>query len=128
MMLPESHSIWLNRAEHDWRAIRAIEASHERSWPAISFHAQQAAEKTLKAFLAYHKVKPPRTHDLEGLLDACISYDTLLGELRIDANFLTQFAVAARYFEVEDEFSEESGQEAIAAAKRLCAAIQERIK
>ncbi|HET6400886.1 MAG TPA: HEPN domain-containing protein [Candidatus Kapabacteria bacterium] len=127
-MLPESHQIWLNRAEHDWRAIRAIESSNEPSWPVISFHSQQAAEKELKAFLAYHGIRPPRTHDLEGLLDACIPFDSLLSELRIDANFLTQFAVTARYFDVEDEFSEENGREAIYAAERICNAIRERIK
>ncbi|MBN2050303.1 MAG: HEPN domain-containing protein [Spirochaetales bacterium] len=34
----------------------------------ICFHCQQAAEKALKAYLAYNEIRPPKTHDLDELI------------------------------------------------------------
>jgi HEPN domain-containing protein len=55
---------WLAMAIGDLEAARA----HGRVRPRIvAFHAQQAAEKALKAALVLSAVEPPRTHDLEDL-------------------------------------------------------------
>ncbi|MEW6107540.1 MAG: HEPN domain-containing protein, partial [Bacillota bacterium] len=39
----------------------------EGPYDTACFHCQQAAEKHLKAFLAYHERPIPHTHDLEEL-------------------------------------------------------------
>jgi HEPN domain-containing protein len=64
---------WLVKAASDLRA-----ASHEfTATPPllddIAFHAQQAAEKTLKSFLAWHDRPFRKTHDLVELGQACVA-------------------------------------------------------
>jgi len=63
---------WFDRAHADIRA-----ADHE--WSAdpplvedIVFHAQQAVEKSFKAFLAWHGVTFRKTHNLEELAESCL--------------------------------------------------------
>jgi HEPN domain-containing protein len=55
-------------------AIGDLEVAHsrppERRRPRIvAFHAQQAAEKALKAAMLLSHVEPPRTHDLTDLMN-----------------------------------------------------------
>ena len=63
----------------------------------IGFHAQQAAEKILKAALFLAGAEPPRTHNLAALLDLARDSKVRLphdaGELR----WLTPYAVLYRY-------------------------------
>ena len=61
----------------------------------ICFHAQQASEKFLKAYLAYHDVDFPRTHDLDFLLIECQKIDK--EAFQIDFKSLTDFGVSVRY-------------------------------
>ena len=119
--------IWLYRAKQDWIAIQAMLSFSEQSWSLISFHAQQAAEKTLKAFFVDKLEKPKRIHDLEDLLKSASQYESSLATFKADCNFLTQFAVDARYGDIDDEFSEENAREAVAVATRICEAISARI-
>lgn len=63
----------LARADADLSAVRALEANEDVPSEIVGFHAQQAAEKLLKAVLAAHAVEYPRTHSIRYLLD-------LLGE------------------------------------------------
>ncbi len=70
----------------------------------ICFHAQQASEKFLKAYLAYHDVDFPRTHDLDFLLLECQKIDK--EAFQIDFKSLTDFGVSIRYpddFYIPDE-------------------------
>ncbi len=61
----------------------------------VCFHAQQCAEKYLKAYLIFNKKKAPRTHVLEDLKKLCIQYDEELAEL--DLGKLSEYAVYIRY-------------------------------
>jgi len=63
----------------------------------ICFHAQQAAEKYLKAFLAYHGRPVPNTHDVKRLVEQCVAIDGLFGSLLDAAESLTPFGVEIRY-------------------------------
>ena len=65
------------------------------------FHCQQAAEKSLKAFLTWHQKPFPRTHNLTVLSGFCVELDASL-DAALDAAVapslaLTRFAVAMRY-------------------------------
>lgn len=64
---------------------------------AIGFHAQQAAEKFLKAFLVWHQVEFPKTHDLAELLDLVSSVDQSLADTLDSTTSLTPFGVTIRY-------------------------------
>jgi HEPN domain-containing protein len=69
--------------------------------PAITegacFHAQQCAEKYLKAYLQDRGVEVPRTHHLMVLLDLCISLGAAFEGLRDPLTELEGYAVAVRY-------------------------------
>jgi HEPN domain-containing protein len=60
---------WLKKAEEDINAAKTL-LPHEMSFLfTVGFHAQQSAEKYLKAYLTWHQVEFRKTHDLGELLD-----------------------------------------------------------
>lgn len=61
------------------------------------FHAQQAAEKYLKATLAFHGVMIPRTHDLEELQIMCAEFVKVAGFSGLALEELSDYAVSVRY-------------------------------
>ncbi|HTE83981.1 MAG TPA: HEPN domain-containing protein [Dehalococcoidia bacterium] len=64
------------------------------------FHAQQAAEKALKAFLAWNDLPPKPTHDLTELLTICTPVRPDFVQLEDSALMLTPYAIAGRYPDV----------------------------
>ncbi|NPV55039.1 MAG: HEPN domain-containing protein [Firmicutes bacterium] len=91
---------WILKAESDLADARRTVAS-EGPFDTACFHSQQAAEKYLKAFLAYHGQPIPHTHDLEELARICSNLDATLGWDELNLEELTDYAVASRY---DDEF------------------------
>lgn len=87
---------WFRRAKSDLGAARNALAARDDLDPWVAcFHAQQAAEKHVKAALIIEQVRFPRTHELERLRPllpagwALPDLDALAG--------LSRFAVAGRY-------------------------------
>ena len=87
---------WLRRANSDLVTARRALADRDAVDPWVaSFHAQQAAEKCLKAALIVEQIRFPRTHELERLRSLLPGTweipdpETLAG--------LSRFAVAGRY-------------------------------
>lgn len=60
--------IWLIKAGHDLDTARQISALPEGHLDTAIYHCQQAAEKAIKGFLAYHDHELERTHDLKRLV------------------------------------------------------------
>jgi HEPN domain-containing protein len=116
---------WVRKAENDWKAIRACLHGSDPPWDAVCFHAQQAAEKFLKAFLVAHRVVPPRVHDLVKLLTLCADHDPRLSALEPDCGLLTNFTLI-RYPDILEPDAP-TGQTAVAAAERICDAIRQRL-
>jgi len=58
---------------------------------------QQAAEKSLKAFLTWHERTFRRTHDVEELGKDCQAIDLTLGALIEEADVLSDYAWKLRY-------------------------------
>lgn len=73
----------------------------------VGFHAQQAAEKMLKAALFLAGAVPPRTHNLTQLLDLADGSGLELPEGTEMLRWLTPYAVLYRY-EGEAEADEEA--------------------
>jgi HEPN domain-containing protein len=87
---------WLYRADEDILVIKNLfESDPEAFASSICFHAQQAVEKYLKAFLVYHNIDFPKTHDLDFLLIECKKIDDKIFD--IDLGSLTDFGVSIRY-------------------------------
>ena len=66
---------WLAKADNDLLNIDNNLAAEHVPWDTVCFHAQQVAEKVLKAYLVYHGQRPTRTHDLVALLARCVGVD-----------------------------------------------------
>jgi HEPN domain-containing protein len=60
---------WVEKAEEDLAVAEYLVSSDRPFFGAVGFHAQQAVEKCVKAFLVHHQVEFPKTHDLDKLFD-----------------------------------------------------------
>jgi HEPN domain-containing protein len=89
---------WLQKAEGDYAtAGRETRARRHPNYDAACFHAQQAAEKYLKAFLQGHGLPAPRTHNLVELLELCLPLDASFEFLRDLLILLDGYSVRYRY-------------------------------
>jgi len=88
---------WLEKAESDWRLSHRLLTDPEPYPEATAFHAQQAVEKYLKAFLTWHQVEFPKTHDIKRLLELAASCDPALANELSEAAGLTAYAAEYRY-------------------------------
>ena len=114
---------WVRKAETDLLDIRNNLSAAEVPWDTVCFHAQQAAEKLLKAVLAAHRKTPPRIHDLVALLAACVELEPALATLEDDCRAITTYATAARYPLPMAEPSADDGRAMAAAAERVRARV-----
>ena len=88
---------WLEHAEEDFRlAKHAFRLLSSCPCKLIAFHAQQCAEKYLKAFLALKKVDFPYTHNISLLLEISSDHAAWAKDLR-EAELLPDYAVTTRY-------------------------------
>ncbi len=74
----------------------------------VCFHAQQAAEKSLKAVLALEDVEYPWRHDLGELLELAEARWPEVAGLREEAIGLAPFAVVVRYEDTVDPAPDEA--------------------
>jgi HEPN domain-containing protein len=115
---------WVLKAEHDLLAIRSLVAGSSVPWDIVVFHAQQGAEKYLKAFLVLHEKVVPKIHDLERLLQLCTAIDPSLSVHAADCRRLTQLGFVSRYPDSPDEPSETDARAAMQLADRICDAAR----
>ena len=89
---------WIEKAEEDCLTVEELyRISIRRFATTICFHAQQCAEKYLKAVLTSHSIEPPWTHSLETLLDLIVDNVPELEQYREMLIYLTPYSVQYRY-------------------------------
>lgn len=88
---------WVQKAEGDWLTASRELMAQPPNYDATCFHAQQCAEKYLKALLQERMVAFPKTHDLEELIDLLLPDMPDLREWRAFAKSLSELAVELRY-------------------------------
>ena len=119
---------WLRKASLDLRAAEHETLTAEASlWGDVVFHAQQAAEKSLKAFLAWHDVAFRKTHNLDELGRICLRLDSSLQTVVERAVPLTEYAWKFRYPGEPDEPSREEAEEALRIAREVFEAVAKRL-
>jgi HEPN domain-containing protein len=118
---------WLTKADHDLRAAVLASGADDALWDIAAFHSQQAAEKSLKAFLTWQDFRFRRTHDLIELVQECEAIDAAFVALRTAAQFLTQFAVDVRYPGAESDPGAEAAGEALQRAREVMNFVLERL-
>ena len=92
---------WLLKAQRDLDTAKALleKAYHDTA----IYHTQQCAEKALKGYCVYRFQPLIKTHDLEKILNICISLESSFQQLDILAISLNGLDVRFRYPDVEFE-------------------------
>jgi HEPN domain-containing protein len=114
---------WLHKARTDITVAELL-ISREETFPnVVAFHSQQAAEKFIKAFLAWAEIEFPKTHDIAELLVlVAIANEQLAADLR-EAKGLTPYGVDLRYPTDRPDASPEDAREAVRLAKMVRDAV-----
>ncbi|MBI3089538.1 MAG: HEPN domain-containing protein [Candidatus Tectomicrobia bacterium] len=121
--LVEDTRAWLVRAGKDLRGVDIALSATPPFLEDVLFHAQQAAEKALKAFLTWHDVPFRKTHDLRELGRESAAIDASLQPVCEQAEELTPYAWQFRYPQEPGEPSLEDA----ARARILATAVYETI-
>jgi HEPN domain-containing protein len=116
---PGSPSDWLRHARSDLALAKAPQPVGVLL-EMLCFHAQQAAEKSIKAVLIGQGIVPPRTHDISALLERVQPPLSIPAEMQ-EATHLTDYAVLTRYPGGADSVTEEQYRQAVASAERVLA-------
>ncbi|MGO9464874.1 MAG: HEPN domain-containing protein [Isosphaeraceae bacterium] len=87
---------WMQKGDSD-RLNADRTAPTTGPYDTACFHAQQAAEKYLRAVLALAGSPIPRTHDPEDIYDGCLAVAPALVLDRMELSTLTPYAVQLRY-------------------------------
>jgi HEPN domain-containing protein len=88
---------WLLRASEDLRAGRHDLTASPPLLNDVAFHAQQCAEKAMKAYLVYREQPFRKTHNLTELGGAVARLEPSLAALMRSASLMTEFAWRFRY-------------------------------
>ena len=110
---------WIGYGDEDLRLARhGLTLSSGCPYRLIAYHAQQCAEKYLKAFLVYHRIDFPYTHNIGRLLELCAEKGEWAKDLP-EADELTPFAIAARYPSQDEAVTREESLGAIEIASKI---------
>jgi HEPN domain-containing protein len=94
---------WFRKAESDILTIENNLNAASTPSDACCFHAQQAAEKYLKAYLVSRNINFPKTHDLKYLLNACAEINNKFSSIELPVFSLFTYGVTPRYPDDLDE-------------------------
>ncbi len=101
---------WILKADNDLKIAKDEIVTKKPTTDMICFHAQQAVEKYLKAFLSFKNKKFRRTHDIAELIELCKEVDDRFKYLyTLSSDELTAYGVSVRY---PDDFYEPEFDEA----------------
>jgi HEPN domain-containing protein/predicted nucleotidyltransferase len=118
----EAHR-WLAHARSDVRLGRLALELYKEDAPSLgaaAFHAQQAAEKALKAFLIFHQQPFPKTHSIKQLLQLCAKIDPASAPLVEESyDVLSQCVTQGRYPDMFQPPTLEEAQESLRKAEML---------
>ncbi len=89
---------WINKAEADFQsALREYRAKKFPNFDSACFHAQQCAEKYIKAILQESNTPFPKTHDIVSLIKLIPDHPAEWLSHIPHANRLTAYGVQFRY-------------------------------
>ena len=126
-LLPESPQTWLVRAHSDLALARAALTLTDVVWEDACYHAQQCAEKALKALLLHRGITFPRTHVVELLLDLLKAEGESVPRDVDEALILTQYAVQTRYPGVWDPVTLDEARSALDIATKVLTWVEGRL-
>lgn len=125
----KTHEIkaWLEKSERDLQTARHLLTANPPLTDSSVFHCQQAAEKAIKAFLAWHDKPFKKTHVIAEIGGQAISIDETLEALVLRAMYLTPYATVFRYPGEVDLPSMTEVEDAIKVAEEVYLSILQRL-
>ncbi len=99
----EQAALLLQKAMQDITVVLKLQGDKDIAPETLGFHAQQAAEKSLKALLAGHRISFPYTHRISELFDLLKDHGLPIPIELEEVRFLTPFAVEYRYAIPEED-------------------------
>ena len=123
--LARSVAQWASKADHDLRnAEYTLTLQEDCPFDTVCFHAQQCAEKYLKALLLQAGSEAPRTHDLRLLLQR-LPADVAVSFRMEDMVELNRYSIEARYPGEWEEISRADAERAVMLARAVCTAARQ---
>ena len=117
---------WVSYADEDLLlAKHGLALAEKCPYRLVAYHAQQCAEKYLKAYLIFCGIDFPYTHDISELLELCGYTGANWVDVLQEAEELTLYATATRYPRVSDKVSKEEAYNSINIADRLRQVIRQ---
>lgn len=111
---------WIEKAEGDFQTMERESRVRKNPNPdAVCFHAQQCAEKYLKARLCEAGEKISKIHDLAVLLEKVLPLEPLWEAHREGLLYLSEFSVNVRYP------GDQAEREEALSARKYCRAFRE---
>ena len=110
---------WLMLAAEDHTSAISLLKNEPSVGFAICFHAQQFAEKALKAYLTSKQQHIEKTHDLLRIVKLCTALDPEFGNYETIADELSPYATETRYPDDYHPVLHEEAEEAVAKAERI---------
>ena len=123
---------WMAQAERDLDAAELLAGG--KHFNLACFHAQQAAEKAVKAFLYAQGVEDPWGHSVGQLLEDARSFDVRFADVVHVGALLDKFYIPTRYPNglpggiPSSAYSEQEAQEAMHKAREILRAMAERMR
>jgi HEPN domain-containing protein len=118
---------WVRKAEADFKAASLLLRGGDDYLFQTAFHAQQSAEKYIKAFLVWQQIEFPKTHDIAKLIALAAEVVSDLTEILAEANTLTPFGVDYRYPGDYPELTAGDAEAALVLATLVRDQIRERL-
>lgn len=118
---------WLSKASKDLDTADYELKADPPFFEDILFHSQQAAEKSLKAYLCWHCVPFRKTHNLVELGEACCGIDRSMEPLLRRVGPLTEYAWKFRYPGDPEEAKPEEAGAALTIAREVFHCILSRL-
>ena len=119
---------WMTYGDEDLRLARhALTLLSGCPYRLIAYHAQQCAEKYLKAYLVYHRIDFPYTHNISRLLELC-EKSSRWPEKIYEAEELTPFAITARYPGEDEKVTKKEALRAVGIATKIRQTVRKTLK
>ena len=116
---PTDPSTWLGRAKSSLALAEQGQRIVGVSLEDLCFHAQQAAEKALKAVCVLHNIAFPKTHSLVRLIDLLEENRVAVPKKVKSADVLSLYAVDTRYPGVSERVSAAEYKKALKIASQV---------
>ncbi len=118
---------WIDKAEEDLRnAEHTLTLEEDCPYGTICFHAQQCAEKYLKALLVLHAVPFPKVHDLHELLPL-VPKTISLGFQSSDLGTINRYIIEGRYPGDWEPITREDAERAVEVARKVREAVRKHL-